>query len=323
MACYSPLSGWRSRVVNPGTGKRSIVFNPSLGLQDMPVEVTCDKCIGCRLERSRQWAIRLVHESQLFSNNCFLTLTYNDEHLPVNGSLDLDEFQRFMKRFREKFSGIEPVVDKNGKTTFPIRFFHCGEYGSKFQRPHYHACIFNFDFPDKVLWKNLMGNRLYTSELLQKLWSDKDGNPLGFVSIGSLSFESAAYVARYITKKITGDMANDHYKFIDGYGNEVMRKPEYITMSRRPGIASRWYEKYGHSVHPSDSIAMNGRLLRPPKFYDRLYEIKEPSDFRRLKEKRKLNALKFADENRSLRLSVRQDVQLLRFKRLKRSYEDD
>ena len=102
MACYYPLKGYRARAVNPKTGKRSIVFDSSLGFMDMPVEFACGQCIGCRIERSRQWAIRCVHEAQLYEANCFITLTYAPEHLPKNGSLVLEHFQKFMKRLRKR-----------------------------------------------------------------------------------------------------------------------------------------------------------------------------------------------------------------------------
>ena len=100
-----------------------------------------------------------------------------------------------------------------------VRFFHCGEYGELLYRPHYHACLFGFDFSDKVLWSTRGGVRLYRSKILEKLWT------FGFSTIGDVTFESAAYVARYCTKKITGDKADEHYNG---------RSPEYVTMSRPP-----------------------------------------------------------------------------------------
>ena len=136
MPCYRPIKGYRSRRLNAETGKRPVVFNPRDGFYDQPVDLPCGQCIGCRLERSRQWAIRCVHEASLHERNCFITLTYRDECLPTNGSLDLDAFQKFMKRLRRRFGE-------------GVRFFHCGEYGENFGRPHYHAILFNLDFSDK------------------------------------------------------------------------------------------------------------------------------------------------------------------------------
>jgi hypothetical protein len=138
VTCYKPLLGYRAAERNE-QGKRPLVFNPSQGLVDMPIKVACGQCIGCRLERSRQWAIRCVHEASLHEHNSFITLTYNDENLPADGSLDVRHWQLFMKRLRKRHGS-------------GIRYFHCGEYGSKHRRPHYHACLFGLDFPDKKLW---------------------------------------------------------------------------------------------------------------------------------------------------------------------------
>ena len=140
MPCYNPLKGYRSRTLN-ASGKRSIVFNLREGYVDQPIEVPCGQCIGCRLERSRQWAVRCVHEASLYKNNCFVTLTYSDDKLPSDGSLHFDHFQKFMKRLRRFYDDSR------------IRFFHCGEYGEQYSRPHYHCCLFNFDFVDKKFWK--------------------------------------------------------------------------------------------------------------------------------------------------------------------------
>lgn len=295
MACYKPLKGYRSRVVNPETGRRSIVFNVRQGDQNLPLDVPCGQCIGCRLERSRQWAMRCVHEASLHERNCFITLTYRDECLPLDGSLVLKDFQDFMKRLRKKYGA-------------GIRFFHCGEYGEKFSRPHYHACLFNFDFPDKVLFRDCEGAKLYVSESLAELWCD------GFSTIGDVTFESAAYVARYVTKKITGDKAEDHY------GSRV---PEYTTMSRRPGIGRGWYLQYRSDVYPSDEVVLRGgRSMKPPKAYDRYFEVDFPDQFKEVRFKRVQEGKKKALLEPWYRLGVREECQELAFKRLKRSFED-
>lgn len=274
MQCFKPLKAWRSKEVN-SSGKRSLVFSPGRALQpDDPVEISCGQCIGCRLKRSRQWAIRCLHESQLYENNCFITLTYNDESLMAREnpwSLDVNEFQRFMKRLRKQFVPVNPFPGntsqgKEWNQKHGIRFFHCGEYGEKNQRPHYHACLFNFDFPDRIFWSEREGIRLYRSPILERLW------PYGFATIGEVTFESAAYVARYIMKKVTGEKAEDHYIWADENGEVHPLKPEYITMSRRPGIGARWFEKYKGDVYPKDFVTVRGKKMQPPKYYDKLLE---------------------------------------------------
>lgn len=316
MGCFRPLKGYRS-AQKTATGKRSIVFNARLGLVDFPVDLPCGQCIGCRLERSRQWAMRCVHEASLYDRNCFITLTYRDEDLPPGGTLVVKDFQDFMKRLRKRFGE-------------GIRFFHCGEYGEKFARPHYHACLFNFDFEDKKLWKEVRGNKLFTSEALEELW------PFGFSTIGEVTFESAAYVARYITKKITGSEASAHYSTVNEATGEVSeRKPEYTTMSRRPGIAKGWFDRFSSDVYPSDQVVLRGKVMKPPKYYDRLFEIVFPSDYRRIKSLRRCGAKRFStllfeeskyDFERGRirdRLADKEFIQELKFKQLKRGYESE
>lgn len=306
MPCYHPLKGYRAVSPNP-SGKYSISFTLQEGYRDLPIEVPCSQCIGCRLERSRQWAIRCVHEASLYEDNCFLTLTYSNDHLPAFNSLQKSDFQKFMKRLR---------FENQGRN---IRYFHCGEYGEQFQRPHYHACLFNFDFPDKEHFKTHNGQKYYRSKQLERLW------PHGHSMIGAVTFESAAYVARYITKKITGKNAEEHYEVVDLETGEVRhRTPEYVTMSRRPGIGKTWYDKFKKDIYPHDFVVVRKDKMikaKPPKFYNQLFEIEYPDDYAKLKAERKNKAQEHADNNTFPRLKVRKEVQTLKAKQLKRSYE--
>lgn len=248
MPCFSPLKGYVSKDLTVN-GKRKTVFDSrqagDFGSRTLP----CGQCIGCKLERSRQWAIRISHEASLYSSNCFITLTYAPEHLPLDGSLDVRHFQLFMKRLRKRYGPN-------------IRFFHCGEYGERLGRPHYHACLLNFDFPDKVLYRqNSRGDHLYRSPSLEQLW------PYGLCEIGSVTFESAAYVARYITKKISGPLASAHYNG---------RAPEYVTMSRQPGIGAPWLARFKTDVFPHDYVVVRGKKVPLPRFYNKLFEAEYP-----------------------------------------------
>jgi len=302
MPCYKPLRGYRSRSVN-SSGKRGIVFDVKKGYVDLPVEVPCGQCIGCRLERSRQWAIRCMHEASLHEDNCFITLTYNNDHLPSDYSLHVEHFQKFMKRLRKKFSN----------TT--IRFFHCGEYGEKTNRPHYHAVIFGFDFPDKKYFTERQGYRLYTSEILHSA-TDNCLWPFGHCLIGGLTFESAAYVARYCLKKVTGKGLHvldgnglKHYQHLaEDTGEIVDVKPEYVTMSRRSGIGKGWYDLYKTDIYPSDEIIVRGKKMRVPKYYDNLFEIEDPEEMAKIKGRRMAYGEKMADNNTEERLRVREAV---------------
>lgn len=290
MACFFPLHGYRSRTKNE-SGKYSIVFNPRHGYIDQPQTVPCGQCSGCRLERSRQWAVRCVHEASLHDTNSFVTLTYDDDHLPNDGSLDLSHFQKFMKRLRKKF----------GK----LRYYHCGEYGDETNRPHYHSLLFGLDFADKKFWKQTSnGDNLYVSETLNNIWGK------GFCPIGDVTFQSAAYVARYIMKKITGSAADEHY---DG------KLPEYTSMSRRPGIGTNWYEKYSSDVFPEDFVILNAKKFRPPKFYDKLLEKDDIKTFDKLKLQRQIGLSKYASNNTPERLEIRREIQDRKLELLPRS----
>lgn len=305
MPCYRPLKGYRSRSVNP-TGKRSIVFTISEGYADLPVEVPCGQCIGCRLERSRQWAIRCVHECSLHEQNCFITLTYDNAHVPPSGSLNVKHYQDFMKRLRYEYKS---------KT---IRFFHCGEYGEKKGRPHYHAILFGHDFEDKELHsRNYQGDPVYTSEALTRLWGK------GHCLVGAANFETAAYVARYITKKVTGHLAEEHYERVDEAGEVHTLKPEYTTMSRRPGIAADWIKVYDKDTYKDDFIVLRGIKMHPPKAYDKYIEKVERGLHRQSKSRRRVSTKERKNKGLDERLEVRERIQTRRAQQLKRSYESD
>jgi len=303
MPCYSPLKGWRSATPNL-SGKRPITFNIKSAFIDLPVTLPCGQCVGCRLERSRQWAIRCVHEAQMHDDNSFITLTFNDQHLPDDHSLDIVVFQKFMKRLRKRLS---PKL---------IRFYACGEYGETYGRPHYHACIFGYSFPDKKYWKTSNGHMLYRSALLEATWT------YGYSSIGQVSFDSAAYVARYILKKINGANAAAHYEYTNPETGEITNlKPEYTNMSRRPGIGSKWLDKYLSDIYPSDFVVINNKQMRPPKFYDAKFELFSPKEHALMKSKRKRDAKKHEDDNTLERLAVKESVQKSKLKHLPRNVE--
>ncbi|QXP08069.1 MAG: replication initiator protein [Arizlama microvirus] len=300
MPCYHPLTAYRSsKGRDPVKGTWPIVFGLKGANKNEKLSIPCGQCIGCRLERSRQWAIRCVHESELYDENCFLTLTYNDDNIErcKNGSLNKRDFVLFMKRLRKD------VYNEFGKR---VRFFHCGEYGEQTGRPHHHVCLFGFTPQDRDLWSVRNGVSLYRSNWLSKRWT------FGYCTIGDCTFESAAYVARYVLKKVTGEAAKSHYS-----GKE----PEYVTMSRRPGIGREWYEENKSDILKADAIVMRGGMkLRPPRYYDKLYDVENHSDMLRRKEERvaKVNVLNTTRE----RLSVKEKLKKQKLKQLKRSYEN-
>lgn len=308
MPCYNPLSAYRSRQGrDPVTGKWPLSFSIREGYADLPVTVPCGQCIGCRLERSRNWAVRCVHEASLHKHNCFLTLTYSDDNLPEGGSLNKRDIVLFLKRLRKQFGS-------------GIRFLQCGEYGEQYARPHHHVLLFNHDFFDKYLYSQRKGIFLYRSPSLEKLW------PYGMSTIGALTFESAAYVARYVLKKVTGKRRQ-----IDAVTGEIMPNmadfhydgllPEYITMSRRPGIAHDWFVSNSSDVYPNDRVYVKTNVVaRPPRYYDKLFELNHKEEFQIVRRIRTRKAKKYTDGGD--RLYVRAIVQALKMKQCVRKFED-
>ncbi len=297
MACYHPLPAYQC-------ADGSIVFQERKWFDTVKtLSLPCGQCVGCRLERSRQWAMRCMHEAQLHENNCFITLTYDDTHLPSDKSLHYDDFQKFIKRFRKSIGVAK------------IRYYMAGEYGENFGRPHFHACIFGYDFHDKKLWKRTpSGSYIYRSEHLETLW------PFGYSSIGDVNFESAAYVARYIMKKITGKNADDHYSEVDSITGEITtRKPEFNKMSLKPGIGYEWYKRFKNDVYPHDYVVIRGKQVKPPKFYDKKYKSDYPFEYDDLLYKREISAkLKFED-NTPDRLAVKEQISKAKLQKLKRN----
>lgn len=302
MACFFPLKGWRSQSADPSTGKRGIVFRRDKGLEDLPIEVACGQCIGCRIDRSKAWAIRCYHEASMYEDNCFVTLTYDDQHCPIDYSCDYRVFQLFMKRLRKKF----------GKG---IRFFHCGEYGEINGRPHYHALLFNHDFQDKVVWKrNENGDNIYMSADLTELW------PFGLSTVQDCNYKTAAYCARYVMKKVNGSRSDEHYTWRDPVtGITYKRKPEYCQMSLKPGIGDTWFKQYKSDVFPCDFVIVEGKKLKVPRFYLDKLAAEESGIEEKIISARIRKGKRRAHDNTKERLAVRKEVLESRLKTLKRN----
>lgn len=263
MPCYHPLTGYFGKDADPVTGRRPIVFNKLQSHSGVPLRLPCGQCIGCRLERSRQWAMRCMHEKRMHGASAFLTLTYSDGNIPELGSLSKRDLQLFMKRLRKKMGA-------------GIRFFACGEYGETTLRPHYHVLLLNACFTDMKKYSARSENSMYVSAELDGLWTN------GCSLIGEVTFDSCAYVARYCLKKVTGKGAADHY---------MGREPEFTVMSRRPGIGYSYYEKYRDEAYKHDSVIVNGFEVGLPRYYDTKYEITNAEHLEKLKVLRRRRAL--------------------------------
>lgn len=295
MPCYHPLRAFK-------TAAGDVVFS-ELRRFDVVAQLSlpCGQCVGCRLERSRQWAMRCMHEAAAFDFNAFVTLTYDDSSVPPGGSLRYRDFQLFMKRLR--------------KAMGPVRFYMGGEYGEQTFRPHYHACLFGANFPDKKVYKTSgSGAKIFTSPLLDQLW------PHGLATFGNVTFESAAYVARYCMKKVTGKGSEDYYRRVDPESGEIFDLvPEFAKMSLKPGIGALWFDKFSSDVYPHDFCVVRGKEVKPPKYYDRLFAKENPDEFEYIQFVRELDGRFRFPDNTEERLAVKEQVALAGLSQFKRS----
>ncbi|ALS03440.1 VP4 [Gokushovirus WZ-2015a] len=355
------------------------------------ITVPCGHCIGCRLEYSRQWANRCLLELDYHSSAYFVTLTYDNSHVrrtlyadPDTGeaaeayTLAKRDFQLFMKRLRKAFPDQK------------IRYFAAGEYGSETFRPHYHAILFGLKLDDLQLYKQSPdGFNYYTSESFQRVWSEpasgvppSEGRPyytlpdlpfladsckgsttpltpIGKCLICDVSWETCAYVARYVTKKLTGpestfysdhnieppftvmsDVSWETCAYVARYVTKKLTGPEstfysdhnieppFTVMSRKPGIARQWYDDHP-DLYDYDYINIStpagGKKFRPPKYFDKLYDIEYPEEskarkelHKNLAEEAKKAKLQRTDLSYLEMLQVEEDAKLNAVKALRR-----
>uniref|UniRef100_A0AAU8B8D0 Replication initiator protein n=1 Tax=Dulem virus 113 TaxID=3145590 RepID=A0AAU8B8D0_9VIRU len=351
MACYHPLFALPER--NPRSNQvyltengkpRLRVFSPSVNIDlDDPelIRLPCGRCIGCRLEYSRQWANRCLLELEYHKEACFITLTYDDDHIPISWysdpatgeampalSLRKRDFQLFMKRLRKALGDVQ------------IRFFAAGEYGKLTFRPHFHAIIFGWKPKDLVYYRTSeTGYTYYNSPFLDEVWtgplnefgqmaySKGSITPLssrsknGMVVVADCTWETCAYVARYTAKKSN--------TYGPSYFESFNIEPPFSLMSRKPGLGRQWYDDHP-DVYDYEYINLStkdgGKKFKPPKYYDKLFDIENPEKSAEIKAIRKHlaeEATKAKLENTSLSfmelLEVEEHSKEDKIKKLKRS----
>lgn len=272
MACFYPIRAYRGARLP--SGKRAIVFKKSGDEGRKPLELPCGRCVGCRLEWSRQWAVRCMNEADTRDENCFITLTYDDEHLPEGGTLVKGHLEEFLRKCRDKFPSCS--------------WFAVGEYGEKFARPHYHILGFGFDFADGIVCKKTEFGDLRISVEAQEMWGR------GLVAVGSVSFQSASYCARYVMKKVSGEPAADHYKG---------RVPEFMVVTKQPGIGRHWLVQNAEEVLRLDCVYYENKQGKVPEYYDTLLAKWFPDRFEKVKKARAIKE-KFSRDYTSLRRPV-------------------
>lgn len=302
MACTQPKRAWKSGLTK--NGKQKLVFTRPKYSNAEEQKVPCGKCVSCKLDYSREWAIRIQHEAQTALISCFLTLTYNDENIPEDRSVDVREIQLFIKKLRKK---IYPAK---------IKYFACGEYGNKKtqnNRPHYHVIIMGYDFIDKRLWKTTdSGQKIYRSNELEKIWTK------GYSSIGEVTFQSAAYVARYTLKKTKDKKGYEHVDTDTGEINDL--KPEFLTMSQ--GIGKTWWNKYKTDTNKDYLLNEALQKTKVPRYYDKQREKEDPDSLEEIKLRREEKAKEQEKENTIRRKMAKRKVKETQSKQLIRGYEN-
>lgn len=239
-------------------------------------QLPCSKCLECRLEYARQWAVRCTHEAKMYENNSFITLTYSDENLK-SPKLQYRDFQEFIAKLRDKifrdklnqmypndpqetqrikFKQLTKDTRKQIHESIRIGYFVTGEYGEQRKRPHWHVLIFNWKPSDLThKYTNDRGDRVSNSTTLDTLWGH------GITEIGSVTFHSAGYCARYAAKKLVHGNDGHAYepiskksskqaigkKFLEKYWKDIFNYGHVILMTSDGEVKTtipRYYEKW-------------------------------------------------------------------------------
>lgn len=295
MPCYNPLRVYRLPF---GPDKGSVTLKRPWPPEDDKEGwnvfwVGCGKCVGCRLERARFWAVRCMLERKCHEVACFVTLTYDNEHMPHDGNLDKVALRNFWKRLREKLSPVR------------IRYFAAGEYGSKTYRPHYHAIIFGWSPLDlERIGRSSLGDYYYTSRILADVWQN------GQVVVGECTYQSCGYVARYCLK---------------GWSKENTmlggRVRPFVVMSRSPGIGGKYYDDYKRSLAGNDTVVVDGRRSILPRFFVEKIKVDYPELYAILHDRRLRNALNRPSDSPE-RLAAREEYRKLKVAKLERGYDN-
>lgn len=297
MSCYHPLKRFilpngvgkvcssEANCVVLDRGKWKPLFSPPSGKGGVVTDfqyIPCGQCIGCRLDYSRKWADRMVMESSFHENSWFLTLTYDQDHLP-RSNLILDEqtgevvdspFHTLVKKDMQDF-----IKRLRKNTNQKIRYYLAGEYGDETYRPHYHLILFGLKLDDLHFFKfSDLKNPYYVSPMISKCWNK--GNHF----VASFCWETAAYTARYVVKKLKGG----ERRFYEDFGIE----PPFVLMSRKPGLAKDFYDQNKDYIYRFDGFYLPGHpgvKMKPPRYFDKLFDLEEPDKLEEVKRRRQLS----------------------------------
>lgn len=318
MTCFHPITVWQqthARLDIPAKdyyALKKVQFREVKGRKK--IEIPCGKCLGCRLDHANAWATRMTIEAKTWKKNCFVTLTYNNENLPINHegepTLIKKHIQDFFKRLRYHHKGKETWINpKSEKKEEPIRYFCCGEYGPKGGRPHYHVAIFNWEPDDLVFYKtNKHGDAIFKSKTLQKIWGH------GFVTVEEMNFNTAAYISRYVQKKaglepekreytgvIRWEWREDErngmpYKhFIhEQRTKKTAKQKEFVLMSRGVGIGLKYWLDNKEKIKRNGGILLKikdtAKIKQIPRYFKKIWEKENWEEYHRFAYKQQKKA---------------------------------
>lgn len=299
MSCYHPLQG--ARLPN-GTVKIFAQLSTALkNYQGEILKIPCGRCVGCRLDYASDWADRMCIESKLRDHSWFVTLTYDDEHVPYTDdlcqTLKPKDMTDFLKRYRR---AIEPEK---------ISYYYSGEYGTQTLRPHYHMILFGSSIYDLELYQKSPNGVYYKSKWFDSIW--QKGNCI----ITEFSWQTASYTARYVLKKL--GMPKEHWDHVSIY-------PEFSRCSRRPAIGRRYFDQFYEEIYKNDEIFLSGgKVVKPPKYFDNLLKGMDLDLLEHVKEiRRKSGEISFDTELSKTNLDeydylcLKEDVKLSKAKHL-------
>lgn len=285
MACYSPKTAWLA-----ADGRLMLSASPGVVRE---FQIPCGQCIGCRIKRKQQWTVRLVAERKLHQDASFLTMTYDDRHLPAHGALEYRHVQLMLKRLRKKHPELK------------LRHFTSCEYGGQTRRPHYHMILFGYDFQaDRTQWRQTKkGEKVYRSAELESVW------PYGNAEVGNVTPQSIAYVAGYCVKKITGVASPDQYTRLDPSTGELVQiPPEFARMSLRPGIGYGFLQKYAAELLVHDAGIVDAQKLPLPTYFEKYLEENYPEEMEANRYRRFVHSQTRLDDTTEERRAVREAV---------------
>lgn len=216
--CLNPVRTQQQSVISKRTGLEEKFGTPKPNSEGNLL-LPCGKCSECISKRAIEWAYRAKHEISLHKQNCFITLTYNDENLPPMKVEEIKYgFQCFMKRLRKKIKK-------------PVRYMVSHEFGTLNYRPHHHAIIFGWEPSNQIKYKRTKGGSIiFRSKELEDLWS------VGHSSVGTANERTAYYIASYSLK-------GKHHNYTDPKTGESIRLSDCMDASKRPAIGYEYFAK--------------------------------------------------------------------------------